>query len=315
MQLWALIVDGFRESADRKIFWVLISLSVLMTVAMLSVGFEEDSVTLLFGTFTVESGKFNPFSGLGRANVIGLVVYFLLDLMLGWFGLTLMIIATADAFPAFVRHGAVDVLLAKPITRRRLFLYKYLSGLVFVLVQALVFVVLSFLVMGFKWGVWAPGYLLAAPLLVLLFSYLYCVSVLVALRTRSTVAAALLTIGAWVVFTTLTQTAPTMFKQYPSLTENTRIYNTFRVLSWIPPKTGDITYFAARWSGAGPSIDLITDDTSEDFAGTDAEQLRRAREIEEEELRKNPWISIGTSLVFEIAILMLAMRMFVRRDY
>ena len=41
MQLWALIVDGFRESRDRKIFWVMIGISVLIAAVMACVGYDE----------------------------------------------------------------------------------------------------------------------------------------------------------------------------------------------------------------------------------------------------------------------------------
>jgi len=316
MQLWALIVDGFRESLDRKIFWVLIGLSVLIALTMLSVQFHEDSVSLLFGTVTIgQHGKFSPFTDLGRGNIIGIVVYVLLDGLVGWFGLVLMIIATAGAIPAFIEQGAVDVLLAKPIARSRLFLYKYLSGLVFVFVQATVFVVLTFLVMWLWWGVFAPGYLLGAPLLVLLFSYLYCVSVFVALRTRSAVACALLTIGAWFMFTMFTQGLPAIFDAHPDLKENTSVYNAVRVMSWALPKTGDFTSFAARWAGAGTSVDVFTDGSSSGLPGASPEDLKRAREMEKRELRKNPWLSIGTSLLFEFVVLAWAMRLFARRDF
>jgi len=49
MQLWALIVDGFREALDRKIFWVLVGITLLICVALLSIGFEGDHVSFMFG--------------------------------------------------------------------------------------------------------------------------------------------------------------------------------------------------------------------------------------------------------------------------
>ncbi len=313
MQLWAIIVDGFRESLDRKIFWVLIGLSVLIALMMFSVGFEEDRVTFFFGLLDTETERYNPLTGIGRSTIVGIVVYILLDALLGWLGLILMIIATAGAFPAFMQRGAIDVVLSKPLSRRWLFLYKYLSGLVFVFVQAVFFVGLTFLVMGLRWGIWAPGYLLAAPLLVLLFSYLYCVSVAVSIKTRSTVAAVLITIGAWVAFAVLHQ-GPQIFEFNPELKQHTRVYTAVRVLSWIPPKTGDFTYLSAKWAGAGTSMDIFAEGMA-DQPGADPDQLRRVDEVERRELEKNPVYSIGSSLLFEAVILLLAMRGFVRRDY
>jgi len=313
LQLWTIIVDGFRESLDRKIFWVLIGLSVLIALMMLSIGFESDRVTFCFGLFDAQSDHFNPLTGIGRSSIIGGVVYFLLSALVGWVGVVLMIIATAGAFPAFMQRGAIDVVLAKPISRPRLFFYKYVSGLVFVFVQGVFFVGLTFLVMGLRWGIWAPGYLLAALLLVLLFSYLYCVSVLVSVESRSAVAAVLVTISAWVVFAVVHQ-GPQIFELNPDLKQHTRLYAAVRVMSWIPPKTGDFEYLAAKWAGAGTSVDVLPKNLAVQ-PGADPEQLRRAERVEQRELEKSPVYSIGSSLLFEAVILLLAMRAFVRHDY
>ncbi|RME41553.1 MAG: ABC transporter permease [Planctomycetota bacterium] len=313
MQLWALIVDAFRESLDRKIFWVMAAISVLIALTILSVGIESDRVTLLFGTWEIETKHFDPLSGLGQRRLMALIVFVLLDLFLGWTGMILMIIATAGMFPSMMERGRIDVLLSKPLGRPRLFLYKYIAGMVFVFVQASIFVGLTFLVIGFHWGLWVPGYLAAIPLLVLLFSYLYCVSVLVAVRTRSASAAVLLTIAAWVLFSVPTSVRQT-FESFPKLKEHERLYRIVKVASWIPPKTSDITYFAARWAKAGTSLDIVPEEV---MAGDDVDrsELDRARNLEEKEKRKSPWLSIGSSLLFEGCILLWGMAIFCRQDY
>ncbi len=210
--------------------------------------------------------------------------------------------------------GVTAVVVAKPMGRRKLFLYKYLASMVFVALQAALFVGLTFLVMGFRWHVWVPGYLLSIPLLVLLFSYLYCVSVLVAVRTRSTVAAILLSIGAWVFFA-MPATALQAFETVPALKEHAGLHRAIKVVSWIPPKTADFPYLAARWAGAGLSIDLIPESATTQDNPEDQAQIDSARKMEERELMKSPFYSIGSSLLFEAVVLLLAMQVFVRRDY
>lgn len=314
MQFWALIIDSLRESLDRKIFWILVGLTLLITLSMLGVGFDGEEVTLFFGMWSTESDRFNPLSDIGRANLVGFVVYLLANTMMGWIGVTLMIIATAGAFPAFTERGALDVVLAKPINRARLFLYKYFATMVFVVLQGTLFFVLTFLVMWLRWGVWVPGYLLSIVFLVLLFSYLYCVSVLVAVKTRSAVAAILLTLLAWVLFAMIHQ-APSVFETFPELKKRRTVYAAARVLSWIPPKTGDFPYLAASWSQAGTSIDSLPYfdiDTATDLERT---QIERARQVEEQELAKNQFYSVGSSLLFEIVVVLLAMWTFARKDY
>ena len=53
MQFWALIVDSFRESRDRKIFWVMLGLSLLIAAAMSCISFEQGRVNFLFGAKVV----------------------------------------------------------------------------------------------------------------------------------------------------------------------------------------------------------------------------------------------------------------------
>lgn len=314
MQLWAIIVDSLRESLDRKIFWVVLAITMLVALAMASVGFEGNKVSLVFGLWDLDSGPFNPIASFGRARLLGLVVYLVLDIFLGWIGIILMIVATASFFPSMIASGAVDILLAKPISRPRLFLYKYLSSMVFVFVHGTVFVLLTFLVMWLRWGVWAPGYLMSIPLLVLLFSYVYCVTVYVGIRTRSTVTAILISLGAWVVFAAPPIALDT-FEAFPRFKEHQRLYQSVRMVSWIPPKVSDFVYMAARFADAGTSIDIFPESLVSDGSQDRQEQLKRAREIEERQLHKSPWLSIGSSLAFEFAVVMLAMWHFSRKDY
>ncbi|MCP4248704.1 MAG: ABC transporter permease subunit [bacterium] len=314
MQFWALVVDSFRESRDRKIFWVLIGLSLLIAAVRACIGFSGNKVSFLFGLVESETDWFNPLTAAGRAHVATILVYGLMDFFLGWIGVALMVIATAGVFPAMMQGGAIDVLLAKPMSRPRLFVYKYIASMVFVLVQATFFVVLTYLVAGVRWGVWVPGYLLSIPLLVLLFSYIYCVTVLVAVTTRSTVAAILLTIGAWVVFS-LVRGAPGVFDTFPGLQKYETTHRVIEAVAWIPPKTADIPYLAAKWTGAGTSLDMFPASLTENDPNVDTEQFERARPVEEEQLEMSATASIGSSLVFEALLVLVAMWRFSRRDF
>ncbi len=315
MQFWALIVDSFRESLDRKIFWVLLVVTAVIALIMASVGFDGEHVSFFFGLWSAKTEQYNPLSDIGRSNLVGFVIYLVASTIIGWIGVILMIIATAGAFPSFVDRGAVDVVLAKPISRARLFLYKYVAGMVFVVLQSTVFFGLTFLVMGLRWGLWVPGYLMSILFLVLLFSYIYCISVLVAIKTRSAVAAILISVFGWALFALVHQ-APSIFEEFPTLKERRLLYGTVRVISWIPPKTGDFPYLAARWGQAGTSIDAMSFFlTLAPQSETDRAQIERARRVEERELTKSQMLSIGSSLLFEAVIVLWAMWTFARKDY
>lgn len=307
MQFWAMIIDSFRESLDRKIFWVLIALSVLVACAMACIGVEDGRVNLMFGLWAIDVTT-PPGDWLAKA-----LVYGLMDNMMGGIGIMLTIIATASFFPTMMERGAIDVVLGKPIGRAALFMGKYLGSMVFVLMHASVFVGLTFLVAGLRWGVWLPGYLLSIPLLVLMFSYLYCISAWVAVRFRNTLASVMLTLAAWTFFVSI-QGLAGYFEMYPGWQENKTVYNVVRAVKWITPKTQDITYLAARWSGAGTSADLIPEEVvARDEATRDA--LARAKALEREQINVSALETIGSSLVFEALVLASAMWMFSRKDF
>ncbi len=63
MQFWALTVDSFRQSLDRKIFWVLVVITLLVTVTMASIGIEPSKVTFLFGSWEVDTAYFTIVAG------------------------------------------------------------------------------------------------------------------------------------------------------------------------------------------------------------------------------------------------------------
>ena len=97
------------------------------------------------------------------------------NLWLTWGAAILALISTAGMIPEFVSSGSIDMTLCKPIGRLRLFLTKYATGLLFVALQVIVFSVGAFLVIGLRGKSWEPSVFLAVPLVVVFYSYLYCV--------------------------------------------------------------------------------------------------------------------------------------------
>jgi ABC-type transport system involved in multi-copper enzyme maturation permease subunit len=326
MQFWAILKDSFRESLDRKIFWVIVLLTLAVSAGMFCIRFHAGGIELLFGYWNIDDFGYDPAEPAGRDMIVSIVVG-IMGLFLGWVGVLLMIIATASFFPTMMRRGAIDVVLAKPISRTRLFLYKYVASMVFVLLQAALFVGLTFLVVGLRWKVWLPGYLLAIPLLVLLFSYLYCMSVLVGVYTRSVIAAILLSVGAWVAFTiprmaldgievvrAQGRVAPAATRSAPS--SEPALLRALRVATWIPPKTADVERMAVRFA-RGHDDTRVTADMMLPPNATrqDRRMMEENLEIEREREMVSPLYSIGSSLLFEAVVVALALRRFARRDF
>jgi len=312
MQFWALIVDSFRESRDRKIFWVMLGISVLVAAAMFCVSFGESKISLFFGAWEVNWTDLMVGVPATREVLIGFVVYGVMDHVLGGIGVMLALIATAGFFPSFMARGAVDVVLSKPMSRPMLFLGKYVGTLAFMLVQATVFVLLTFLVVGLRWKVWMPGYLWVIPLTVLLFSYLYCVSAWVAVRTRSALAAVLLSLGAWVMFVGV-QSIADAFELFPEWQQKRTAYTAARVGRWIVPKTQDLTYFAGRWSGAISPPEMMPQSSA--ATESDRDLMQRASNVDDMRFEQRAFPSIASSLAFEAVIVLWAMWYFARKDF
>jgi hypothetical protein len=115
------------------------------------------------------------------------------------FGLAVQGVVHPDR--VFRKGGAVpgDVLmLSKPIGRTRLFITKFISGLLFTALQVTVFALLAFLVIGIRGGEWEWGLFVVVPLMVVFFSYLFSVQAVVGMITRSPIASVIVTLLFWI---------------------------------------------------------------------------------------------------------------------
>jgi len=196
-QTWALLVDAYRELNSKRLFWLVLALSLLIVACFACVGINDRGLTFLIWDI--------PISILNTSLMSEALFYRLMFLTLGfsvwlsWAATILALISTAGIFPDFLAGGSIELTLSKPIGRFRLFLTKYMTGLLFVAIQVAAFSAASFLVIGLRGKVWDVRMFWAIPLMVAFFSYLYCFSALIALVTRSTMGAFLTTLLLWCV--------------------------------------------------------------------------------------------------------------------
>ncbi|MHC4106976.1 MAG: ABC transporter permease [Planctomycetota bacterium] len=193
-QTLAIFLDAYRELNSRKLFWITLILSGVVVVAFGLIGINENGLRLIvwdvpfpLNTTLMSEETFYKI----------LFVNFGIGFWLAWLATILALVSTAGIFPDLITGGSIDLVLSKPISRLRLFLTKYCTGLLFVTLQVAVFSVASFLVLGMKGGAWEPGILLAVPIMVVFFSYLFSICVLLGLLTRSAIASLLLTLLVW----------------------------------------------------------------------------------------------------------------------
>jgi hypothetical protein len=106
-------------------------------------------------------------------------------------------IITAFYVPNMLRKGTVDLLLAKPIGRVRLMLYKYIGGMTFMFLNTTLLIVGLWLVLGLRSRVWDASLLIVIPVLTFEFALFYALSTLAAVWTRSPIVSILLCVVAW----------------------------------------------------------------------------------------------------------------------
>jgi ABC-type transport system involved in multi-copper enzyme maturation permease subunit len=195
-QTLALFLDAYRELNAKKLFWITLILSGLVVGVFAAFSINKVGITFLHweidtqGRLTSEVMPPAKFYIFVFANVA----------IPWWFSIgagILALVSTASIFPDFIASGSIELTLSKPISRVRLFLTKYLTGLLFVGLQVLAFTTAAFLVIWIRGGSREFQIFLAVPIVVLTFSYLYCICVLLGLITRSTIASLLLTVLAY----------------------------------------------------------------------------------------------------------------------
>ena len=194
IQTVALIVDAYREVNSKKLFWITMILSLLVVVAFAFVGINDRGVKVfawdfpgVWNTSLIPADQFYKF----------IFTTIAIPWWLGFLATILALVSVCSTFPDLLSGGSIDLYLAKPLSRLRLLLTKYVLGLTFAAMQVSAFTIASFIVIGIRGGSWEWKIFLAIPLVTLFFSYLFCVCVLVGIVTRSTIASLLITLLFW----------------------------------------------------------------------------------------------------------------------
>ncbi len=218
-----MVRDTFRQSVATKLVWAMLGLTALCAVFCLGITVEgaterprqpgelptymprsqaepevaaegirvpDGKVTLGFGLFEYPITK-------TKTDAVRVILVWLAGVVADTAGVLLALLWTAGFLPTFLEPQAVTVLLAKPAPRWAVLAGKYLGVVLFVALQAAVFVGATWLATGAATGVWDGTYWFAVPLLVVNFAVFYAVSALLAVCTRSTVVSVFGTLLFW----------------------------------------------------------------------------------------------------------------------
>jgi ABC-type transport system involved in multi-copper enzyme maturation permease subunit len=197
IQFLAVMTDSLRLLRNRFLFWLSLGLSAVAAVALFGTySFTEDGLKFLW--FKTWENPLLRTGGTGGRDFIAFIFNgFYVKFWLGWGAMILAVVSTASILPEFLAEGSVELSLSKPISRVTLFLYKVVGALFFVFLQVTIGVGVAWLIAGLKFGMWINPALWAIPLLTLQFFYLYSISALIAVLTRSTLASVIGTVLAW----------------------------------------------------------------------------------------------------------------------
>jgi ABC-type transport system involved in multi-copper enzyme maturation permease subunit len=147
-------------------------------------------MTILFGVFRIPITR-------TRLEAVRSIELLLAGGIADTAGVLLALIWTAGFLPSFLDPSATGVLLSKPTPRWLLLVGKFLGVLLFVALQATLFIALTWLALGIRTGVWESRYFIGVPILLLHFAAFFCVSTLLSVLTRSTVAGVIGTVAIW----------------------------------------------------------------------------------------------------------------------
>ncbi len=133
------------------------------------------------------------------ANLVAQVESLLADVVAGWVGIIFALVVTASFIPDMLQKGRIDILLAKPIRRSTLLVYKYLGGLLYVFLNAAFLIGGCWLALAARSRHWDASFLWSIPVLTAAFAVLHAFSSWAGVLTRSPIVSILATMGLWFV--------------------------------------------------------------------------------------------------------------------
>ncbi len=247
-------------------------------------------VSFLFGAFgtTLDNVSQAEFLASFESGIAGTFA--------GFIGILIFISAMAGAVPEMLQKGRLDLLLARPVGRVRLVLFRYLGAVLFVLLTWTLLFTGCTVALGVTTGYWCFTYIGCAVTCTLIFAALYPVSMLVGALSRNVTLA---TLGA-LVFWALQG----IVQSIKSAIDSGMISNADRwkplvnASYWILPKSADL----------GRLNDVM-------LARSNLSDQAFARAMSGPLAPVDWWFAGGTTALFAAGIMALTCMHVARRDY
>ncbi|MCY3001940.1 MAG: ABC transporter permease [Planctomycetota bacterium] len=280
--LKGLFLDALYQVLDNLGFRILLILFLVPVAMSFLVSFGEQEVSFLWAWdlryvdlipdgFGSGSGGAMPNPGEYqlppgfRDSLLQTIATTLIDQVADKFGLVFGIAAISFYVPQMLERGAADVVFSKPVSRMALFLSRYVAGLIFVGVLALVLVGGTSLGLAVSSQYFDPGLLWSIVTLVYGFAIFHAISCTIGVFTRNSIASILLTLvfmpvncglhKGWESIVASERQEADYYARHPDKTpaieEDSAAYATLRtgltVYHVLAPKSRDATRIAQGW--------------------------------------------------------------------
>lgn len=193
------------------------------------------------------------------------------------FGMLLAVFASAGLIPSVLEAGRIELVLSKPVSRVHILLGRYLGNLLVVAVNIAYLVLGVWLIVGAKANLWEPRFLMAIVMTIAIFAVLLTVVVLVGVAWESTALSTMITMALMVVSPILAQE-----KIMSRLLSSEWSRDIWKGLYWALPKVYDM--------------------------GVITREITLKQPVES-------WMPLWSSGLFAASVLMLAIYVFMRRDF
>ncbi|MGJ8725644.1 MAG: ABC transporter permease [Roseibacillus sp.] len=331
--------DSLKLLRARKLFWIVLVISLLVGFLYASIGFNDEGFSILFGLKTVPNDLVVKGSDFSKIFYLLIFTSFITPHWLGFLAVLLALVTSCSVFPELMKEGSIETVLSKPVSRWKIFAVKYLGMLGFMAVPLSLFCLIVFLAMGLRVGVWKFEIFYAVPLLTFVFSLLYSLAVMIGVWTKSTLFALLATMLFWGVSFLLHisesliydvgvmpakagleidfKTGETIYHDEaqevdPSLMA---FYNGFRKATWVLPKPRKSTLLLGRLLVFDEELGPLAGVSMMDLmSGVSPEGLIKDAQAESQERMSLTEILLPSAL-FQVVMLGLGGWIFVRRDF
>jgi ABC-type transport system involved in multi-copper enzyme maturation permease subunit len=271
--LAAVIGDTFQEARARWLFWGLFGLStflVLLFLFALNIDIVQGAqATIAFGPRSRTIYDIHKFVN---------VAYSWVALALYYWETPLAIFASAGLVPVLLEPGRIALLLSKPIARTTLLAGRFFGNILIVAANSTYLIVIVWIILGTKTGIWGTRFLLAIPASIFMFTVLLTMVVLIGVVAESAALAVMVSVATMLISALLAQ------REWANkLLSSDWSRQVWTGLYWIVPKVYDL----------GSAIkQIIVFDRSAD------------------------WITpVWTSTIFAAAVLTGALVIFNKRDF